>query len=752
MDRPDEASTCRFDDFVLDLRGYVLLRLQADGTSIPVPLGSRAFQILSLLIERRPAFVSKQEIMDAVWPNVAVEENNLTVQMSALRRVLDKGRDQGSCIQTIPGRGYRFLPDVVTSGDVTQSGQNAILVSPVDTPAPSLPEAGEQPDTERTQLAPLQRRWLTFMPRAVALCVSIAALVWLYGRYHVEAVERPPLSIVVLPFQNLSGNPAEDYLAEGVTQDLTSDLAHLPGAFVIASASARAYWHDGMDVRQIGRESGTRYAVEGGVSRIGDTLKVNAELVSTQTGAALWSERFDEKFSDLASGQEQILGRMGDGLGVNVVQIEAARVLGERPTKPEAFDLLLRAWSLRNQAATPQSRHMVLALSEQALALDPHSVLALIWTAQMLLNDKMEYGYWPSLATRDRVVALMEQARAIDPNSESLAVLSTFWQESEGRCQDILTVAKQMIEMFPNDKNFYFALGYCKAVTGDAEETIPLMRTAAMLSPRDPVLYINYRRRGFASMLLGRDDDAIDWFERSLAVDPDAPAISRHDTYRMLAAIYARTGREAEARRAAAEADRLWPFDTLRHNWAQGISNPVFVAQWRRYVDGTRLSGERDHADENADFEVPADGILHSSLRGYTPTSAPGATTIRTTDLARLMDARKPVVLDAATVDVSDHSLPGAVRLPDAGLGGSFTDHAQDRLRQKLRELTDGDLGRPIVAVGWNSESFDGRNLALRLVTMGYSHVYWYRGGREAWEVAGLPETPVAVTDWYGPN
>ena len=93
-------------------------------------------------------------------------------------------------------------------------------------------------------------------------------------------------------------------------------------------------------------------------------------------------------------------------------------------------------------------------------------------------------------------------------------------------------------------------------------------------------------------------------------------------------------------------------------------------------------------------------------------------------------------------------SIPGAVGLKFAGLGGSFTDEAQDHLRSKLRDLTAGDLNRPIVAVGWNSERFDGRNLALRLVALGYTRVYWYRGGREAWEVAGLPETEVDVQDW----
>jgi adenylate cyclase len=144
---------------------------------------------------------------------------------------------------------------------------------------------------------------------------------------------------------------------------------------------------------------------------------------------------------------------------------------------------------------------------------------------------------------------------------------------------------------------------------------------------------------------------------------------------------------------------------------------------------------------------VPADRALHSEFAGPTPTAAPGVRTIRTADLARMLAETRPVVIDAVTYSWG-RSIPGAVGLRFAGLGGRFTDAAQDRLRGRLRDLTDGDLNRPIVAVGWNSERFDGRNLALRLAALGYTQVYWYRGGREAWEVNRQPETDLNIEDW----
>jgi|SRR5271157_4848215 len=174
--------------------------------------------------------------------------------------------------------------------------------------------------------------------------------------------------------------------------------------------------------------------------------------------------------------------------------------------------------------------------------------------------------------------------------------------------------------------------------------------------------------------------------------------------------------------------------------------NPIYREQLRRFQDALRVAGERDHADEDADFGMVSDRALHPVI-GRTPTDAPGAETIRTVDLRRLLADAKPVVIDTM-LNSWGPSIPGAVGLKFAGLGGDFSDEAQDRLRPKLRELTAGDLARPIVVAGFNSERFDGRNLALRLVALGYTHVYWYRGGREAWEVVGLPEADATVEDW----
>jgi hypothetical protein len=301
--------------------------------------------------------------------------------------------------------------------------------------------------------------------------------------------------------------------------------------------------------------------------------------------------------------------------------------------------------------------------------------------------------------------------------------------------------------MFPNDPIGYAVLGSSQTLTGNAEQGIERAKQAIHINPLSPYAFNLYFDIGYASLMLGRDADAIASFERSLALNPLARPFARQNAIRMMAAAHARMGEDDQARRELAEANRLFPFDTVRGHWPEDPTSAIYAQQVRNYQDGLRRAGLRDHADEDADFGVPADTELHQVFAGLTPTTAPGARTIRTGDLVALLAERKPLVIDLLSY-FWGKSVPGAVGLKEAGAGGSLSGPGQERLRLKIATLTGGDLSRPIVAVGWNSERFDGRNLALRLVAMGYTNVYWYRGGREAWEVAGLPETQLTVLDW----
>jgi TolB-like protein/DNA-binding winged helix-turn-helix (wHTH) protein/Tfp pilus assembly protein PilF len=746
-------TTYRFDDFLLDTRVRELFRLDARRVPIPVLLGSRAFDVLCLLIERAGGMVSRQEIMDAVWPNITVEEQNLTVQISAVRRVLDEGRAGASCIQTVPGRGYRFLPQIHPSTDTAPAEAKSPAALPGGLEAPPDREPLARAATGLAIRPIAARRWPSLAGWAVALCILIAAVAattsWLTAGSPATVNRLPRFSIAVLPFKNLSGDAQEDYLADGFTDDLTSDLSHIPQALVIASTSARTFKDRNLDLRSIGRELGVRYLLVGSVRRIGTRLRVNAQLVSTDSGADLWSDRFDQDVSNLTAGQEQILARMRGGLGIGLVEIEAARSRRERPTNPDAFDLILRArWTI-NQPPSPRRNQEARALFEAALRLDPESVAAMTGLANLLSDQSMSWaGQWLSDGDQQRAAELVAEALRLAPTSELALVAQLHLLHGQLRMGDLLIPAAQLTELYPNNPDGYEYLARGKQNVGRFEEAIPLFEEAIRLNPRDPQIFHRYGYMAFTMMQAGRYDNAATWFARSLAANPDAPPPVRATRYRNMSAALALSGQLDEARKAAEEAQRLWPFDTVRSHFPHDLTNAALVAQELVFRRGLGLAGVRDHADEDAVFDAVADNELHVDLAGYTPSAVLGATTLRTDDVSELLASpRKPIVLDTV-MHSWGRSIPGAVGLAGVGLGGSIDDPAQDRLRRKMKVLTGGDLNTPIIAVGWNCERFDGRNLALRLVAMGYTNVLWYRGGREAWEVAGLPETELTASAW----
>ena len=274
-----------FEGFRLDGRG--LCRQDQDGIATRVEIGSRALDVLAVLLRSPGEVISRDEIKAVAWPGTVVEDYNLTVQISALRRALDRDRANDSCIQTVARRGYRF-------------------VAPVTRPS-------------------LQR----------------------------EPRPKPRLSIVVLPFADLSDGREQQYFADGITQDLTTDLSRLDGMFVISRNTALSYRNKRFDTRRIGHELGVRYVLDGSVQRAGRQMRVTAQLVDAATDAHLWAERFDRETSDLLALQDEITGRIANALGIELIALEAARPTDSR----DAPDYILQGragWLKPPSRATPK--------------------------------------------------------------------------------------------------------------------------------------------------------------------------------------------------------------------------------------------------------------------------------------------------------------------------------------------------------------------------------------------------------------
>jgi class 3 adenylate cyclase/TolB-like protein len=609
-------------------------------------------------------------------------------------------------------------------------------------------------ETRRAKFAlvPATRRLIVVAVAVLAvLGAGAGALFW---REHSQANGPPPLSVVVLPFDNVGGEAADSYLATGVTDDLTAALSHIPGAFVISRATAYTYRGKTEDIRRIGRDLNVRYVVRGSMQRFAQRLKVTAELSSTETGARLWSDSFEQNVSDLAAGQEQIVIRMRAALNIRLADIEAARSLRERPTNPDAFDLILQARAVNLLPQTKETITKALGLYERALASDPNSVLALARAADTVLSAHF-YGMMPYEVAMPRALQYLERARALEPNAESvLAAQSTVLDFQEGEIDyhrvygELKTVGQKLIDLYPNNPIGYFRLGVLGRNQGRYDEAAGYFSQVLRLNPRQETIKNLYWNMAYCAVRAGHDREGLDWIDRAMRAEGSLPAWRTVYLDILRAVAYVRAGDLETAKRIAKELNDHYPFPTWRSISPNDPNSETDRQQSMSFADALRTAGLRDHVDPDADFGVASEDALHLEFDSKTPMTAAGVTTVRTDQLEGMLQDRKPLVIDTMS-NTWYRSIPGAVGLEFHGnTHGSFDDAVQKRLGVKLLKLTSGDMTKPIVAVGWNAASYDGYNLALRICHAGYTNVYWYRGGREAWEVAGKPEEVTTPVDW----
>lgn len=559
---------------------------------------------------------------------------------------------------------------------------------------------------------------------------------------------RPDFSFAVLPFVNLSGDPEQTYLADGISEDLTTDLSQVSGTVVIARESAFSYKGKQVDVRDIGRDLGVRYVIEGSVRKMGDSVRVNAQLVSGETGAHLWAKRFDQKLQELQGGMDGLAGEIADALGLKPAAASPRR--RPAPSNSAAFDLVLRARSVMNEPRGPVRDAIALGLFEQALRLDPESVPAKAGVAAMLLQRS---------GSLKRASALIAQAEATAPDAPEVLAARFLLERTLRHWEESVATFRHLLAVDPSAAGIAAQSGRCPACWGQPDQAIPLLERVALLNPRSPNAAVIDTELGYMLLLAGRDPDAIRWLEaaagRSGASDSAAgrsgsSAAETDDgtvvfARVLLGAAYALAGRgdDAHAAIAAALAAPVAMDYTLRsYERATSITaNPELRRMSDRVMQGLRLAGLREHLDEAADSHVPSDARLRDidQLDAPTPMTVPGGTTLLTDQLVALLDKEHPLVLTTAS---ANPTIPGAVLLPIT-FGGSMDGEWQARLANILGPLTDHDRHRPIVTFAASINRWHARNLALRLIALGYDHVYWYRGGVEAWESRGLPMAPV---------
>ena len=358
----------------------------------------------------------------------------------------------------------------------------------------------------------------------------------------------PRLSIVVLPFANLSDDPEQQYFVDGIIEDLTSDLSRIPGMLVISRNTAFTYRGKLADTKRIGRELMVRYVLEGSIRRFGNQVRVTAQLIDAEADVHLWAERFDEDAGDLFGLQNEITSRIANALDVELLTLEAAR-----PTeRPDALDYILRGRAAGLKPYSRENRAAQIRLFEHALALDPQSADAQMRLAHALVRRVFNGTTGEPTGDLSRAEGLISQALAAKPRSAYGHFVKGFVLNAQARSEEAVPEFETALALDRNMVGALHELAACKVFTGPIHEVIPLVEQAIRLSPRDPDIGLRYFLIGTVHVLQSRTAEAIGWLEKARSAMPGFP-LNRC----WLASAYALKGDTEQAAAELAEAQKL---------------------------------------------------------------------------------------------------------------------------------------------------------------------------------------------------
>jgi TolB-like protein/class 3 adenylate cyclase len=402
-----------------------------------------------------------------------------------------------------------------------------------------------------------------------------------------EKSSAPRLSIVVLPFANIGGDPEQEHFVDGVTESLTTDLSRIRSAVVIARNTAFTYKGKSFDVKTIGRELNVRYVLEGSVQRGGNRMRVNVQLVDAETSSHLWAERFDKPLADLFDMQDEIVGRLANTLSDQLAAVEARRA--EQAPNPDSMDLFFQGLSWIHRGRTQHHIAQARGFFDRALAADPENVHALVSSAGAEIADGGN-SFVPNPATAFAAAELkLTRALSLSPDHPRghaflgyVKILTKRAVEGIAECEHALTLDRNLV-----DAHAFIGLG--KIFTGRAEEAEGHIAEALRLSPRDMSAYAWLTEVGIAKNHLGECEQAVLWCRRAIEANRNYPEAHFH-----LATALARIGRLDEARSAVKAGLALNPSFTVfraRTNWTAMSDDPAHPVQLAPIFEGLRIAG-----------------------------------------------------------------------------------------------------------------------------------------------------------------
>ena len=512
------AMIYEFGPFRLDADAEILFR-----GAEPIVLGQRAVALLRMLLQRAGVPVSKEALIEAAWPGLAIEDSNLTVQVAALRKVFDEAGGDGAWIETMPRRGYRYVgPMVVTD---RPSAEAIPRISP-----PALPD-------------------------------------------------KP--SVAVLPFTNLSGDPQQDYFADGMVEDIIAGLSRIKWLFVIARNSSFPYKAISADVKRAGRELGVRYLLQGSVRKEGSRARISAQMIEAETGGQLWSERFDRPLDDIFALQDDIALNVVSAIEPSLRRAEVERVKRKRPDSLDAYDLVLQAQPDVNSGMPAQVTKALIHLN-RALTLDPNYALAHAFAAMchhcIFLRD--------GLREEERSASIRHARAAITHGQDDALALTLagFSIGMDGHEHAAAFAAfEAALAASPSSALTYILGSVVYAWTGEGERGMDWAERGLRLSPFDPWAFAAFHSLILGNFQRGRYAEAANAAHKAVQSNP-VHSIS----YMLLAASLAKLGRVDDAKAAARRVLELQPAFHFRQQFAGVDCAPALAAS---LCDALRATG-----------------------------------------------------------------------------------------------------------------------------------------------------------------
>ncbi len=518
-----------FESFSLDTNRQELCR-GADRVAIE----PQVFDLLQFLINNRDRVVSKDDLIAAIWKGRIISESTLTSRITAVRHAIGDSAEEQRLIRTIARKGLRFIGDVKEVKGQATDNDGALPAQEAGTmPALTLPD-------------------------------------------------RP--SIAVLPFNNLSGDSEQEYFADGIVEDIITALSRLKWLFVIARNSSFIYKGRSVDVKQVSRELGVRYVLEGSVRKAGNKIRITGQLIDGSNAVHIWADTFDGVLDDIFELQDRITANVVSAIEPTLQDAEIDRLKYKPTERFDAYDLMLHALQQWHQF-TEESFNAALDYLSRALAIDPNYAPALAMTAYCYAHRRQQG--WAKDIEEEATKGLRFASRAVELAKDDSNVLwmaaAAVWQLDLDR-QRARELARRSLTANGNSVWGLIVTALIEMTSGNSAEGLQLLQRADRLSPCDPTGWILAGGMSLAYYLEERFEDSILWSQKALAQNPRYVV-----AVRLLAANYARVGQSREAAERVAQLLKFDPTLTISKQRSRMMFMDVTV--WDKLAEGLRLAG-----------------------------------------------------------------------------------------------------------------------------------------------------------------